>query len=73
MSTSILDAQDLIMGFPEEETDAQITLEAKFDALLNADNLNSWMKYLSAQPHYVGSPYDKKVVDFVAAKYKVWG
>ena len=73
MSTSILDAQDLIMGFPEEETDAQITLEAKFDALLNADNLNSWMKYLTAQPHHVGSPYDKKVVDFVAAKFEEWG
>ena len=73
MSTSILDAQDLIMGFPEEETDAQIALEAKFDALLNADNLNSWMKYLTAQPHHVGSPYDKKVVDFVAAKFKEWG
>lgn len=73
MSTSILDAQDLIMGFPEEETDAQITLEAKFDALLNADNLDSWMKYLTAQPHHVGSPYDKKVVDFVAAKFKEWG
>ena len=73
MSTSILDAQDLIMGFPEEETDTQITLEAKFDALLNADNLDSWMKYLTAQPHHVGSPYDKKVVDFVAAKFKEWG
>jgi len=73
MSTSILDAQDLIMGFPEEETDAQIALEAKFDALLNADNLDSWMKYLTAQPHHVGSPYDKKVVDFVAAKFKEWG
>ena len=73
MSTSILDAQDVIMGFPEEETDAQITLEAKFDALLNADNLDSWMKYLTAQPHHVGSPYDKKVVDFVAAKFKEWG
>lgn len=73
MSTSILDAQDLIMGFPEEETDAQITLEAKFDALLSADNLDSWMKYLTAQPHHVGSPYDKKVVDFVAAKFKEWG
>ena len=73
MSTSILDAQDVIMGFPEEETDAQITLEAKFDALLNADNLDSWMKYLTAEPHHVGSPYDKKVVDFVAAKFKEWG
>ena len=73
MSTSILDAQDLIMGFPEEETDTQITLEAKFDALLNADNLDSWMKYLTAQPHHVGSPYDKKVVDFVAAKFEEWG
>ena len=73
MSISILDAQDLIMGFLEKETDAQITLEAKFDALLNADNLDSWMKYLTAEPHHVGSPYDKKVVDFVAAKFKEWG
>ena len=47
--------------------------KAIYDKLLNANNLDEWMKYMTARPHHVGSPYDKKVVDFVAAKFKEWG
>lgn len=62
-----------IMGFSDIESKRQYEMEAKYDALLKADNLDSWMKYMSARPHHVGSPYDKKVVDFMAAKFKEWG
>ncbi len=62
-----------IMGFSEESAKTQLALEADFDKMLNADNLDEWMKYMTARPHHVGSPYDKKVVDFVAAKFTEWG
>ncbi|WP_157472218.1 hypothetical protein [Neolewinella persica] len=28
---------------------------------------------MPARPHHVGSPYDKKVVDFMAEKFRSWG
>lgn len=66
-------AQSSIMGFNEEGSKAQLQLETDYDKLLKASNLDEWMKYLSAKPHHVGSPYDKEVVDFVAAQFKSWG
>ena len=66
-------AQSSIMGFTEEGSKAQLQLETDYDKLIKASNLDEWMKYMSARPHHVGSPYDKKVVDFVAAQFKSWG
>jgi len=60
-------------GFSDEASKSQLQLEEDYDKLLTATNLDEWMKYMTARPHHVGSPYDKKVVDFVAAKFKEWG
>jgi N-acetylated-alpha-linked acidic dipeptidase len=68
-----LTAQSNIMGFSDEGSKTQLQLETEYDKLLKAENLDQWMKYMSARPHHVGSPYDKKVVDFVSAKFKEWG
>ncbi len=62
-----------LMGFSDQASSKQVQLEKAFDAMLEAKNLDQWMKHLSARPHHVGSPYDKEVVDFVAAKFKEWG
>ena len=62
-----------VMGFSEERAADQLSIEADFDQLLNAENLDKWMKYMSARPHHVGSEYDKKVVDFIAEKFQEWG
>ncbi len=62
-----------LMGFSEEGVVNQLSIEADFDQLLNAENLDEWMKYMSARPHHVGSEYDKIVVDFIAAKFQQWG
>ncbi len=48
-------------------------IEARFDALLRADNLRDWMKRLAARPHHLGSPYDKENAEFIAAQFKAWG
>ena len=49
------------------------TLQDKFDSQLNAENLKTWMKHLSAHPHHVGSPWDKSNAEYIADKFKSWG
>ncbi len=66
-------AQPALSGFSEEASSSQISMEKDFDQMLDASNLDNWMRYLSARPHHLGSPYDKKVVEFVAEKLKEWG
>ncbi len=62
-----------VMGFSKTEATIQLELEANFDKELKANNLDEWMKYLTARPHHVGAPYEKNVVDFIANKFKKWG
>jgi len=73
ISVPTMMAQSSIMGFSDESSKAQLQLESNYDKLLNANNLDEWMQYMTARPHHVGSPYDKKVVDFIATKFKEWG
>ena len=61
------------MGFTSTTTIAQRSLEAKFDSGLNAEDLRTWMKRLSARPHHVGSAYDKDNAEFMLSLYKSWG
>jgi len=70
---SVMAQSSPLMGFSEEGAVHQLSIEADFDQLLNAENLDEWMKYMSARPHHVGSEYDKIVVDFIAAKFQQWG
>ena len=58
---------------PPGEVAPASDLEARFDALLRADNLRDWMKRLAARPHHLGSPYDKENAEFIAAQFKAWG
>lgn len=62
-----------IMGFSEAAAKQQKEREALLDSYLKAENLDEWMKYMTARPHHVGSPYDKAVVDYIAEKFKSWG
>ncbi|MBB4080100.1 N-acetylated-alpha-linked acidic dipeptidase [Lewinella aquimaris] len=62
-----------LMGFTEASAQQQRTIETQLDALVTPGNLDEWMQYMTARPHHVGSPYDKKVVDFMAEKFRSWG
>lgn len=64
-------AHGTFMGFSEESTATQLSIEADFNQLLQAGNLDKWMKYMTTKPHLVGFVYDKKVVDLFYSK-KVW-
>ena len=62
-----------ILGFPGKRTVEQRELERRFDSYLRSEDLQNWMKYLSARPHHVGSPYGSDVADFLASQFKMWG
>jgi len=67
------DEHQSVLGFVEERAAAQLELEARFDALLDAENLRDWMKLLTARPHHVGSPYGKQNAHWMAAQFESWG
>ena len=62
-----------LLGFTPAQATTEYALESKFDAQLKADNLRNWMKKLAAQPHHVGSPYDRENARFMASLFKSWG
>ena len=55
------------------DQETQSKLESQFDAVLNPQNLDDWMKHMSSKPHHVGSPWSKKNAEFIAQKFESWG
>ena len=53
--------------------DTQRALEQKFDAQLQASDLQAWMKQMSAKPTHVGAPHDKANAEFVQQQFRAWG
>ena len=62
-----------LLGFERRHANDERKLEEKFDSYLDAGDLRTWLKTLSAHPHNVGSPYDKKNAEFLASLFKSWG
>ncbi len=62
-----------ILGFSSDTARSQADLESRFDTGINAENLRSWMKRLSARPHHLGSRYNKENADFIASQFRSWG
>lgn len=62
-----------LLGYDDASSTDQRRLEARFDAGLNAADMDAWLRQLSSKPHHVGSPAGKEVVDAVAALLEEWG
>ena len=62
-----------IRGFTAAAAEAQLALEAAFDAGLDAANLDKWMKHLSARPHHTGSVWGKQNAEYMAELFRSWG
>ena len=48
-----------MLGFTAESGAEQRGLERRFDEQLNADNLDAWMRRITAKPFYTGAPHNK--------------
>ena len=66
-------SQSSIIGFEAHQVSQQKNLEAEFDKILSADNLDQWMKFMSAEPHYLGTAYGRKNAEWMVKQFKSWG
>jgi len=64
--------QDML-GFEKDHAQTQRNLEAAFQAKLNPDDLDAWMKRLSGHPHFLGTEYGKENAEWLADQFKSWG
>ncbi len=62
-----------LLGFSPESSEAQRSLESRFDGSLSADNLRAWHRRLAARPHPVGSPYGRENAEFLLGLFRSWG
>jgi N-acetylated-alpha-linked acidic dipeptidase len=62
-----------IQGFEPSRWEAQRQIEKRFDALLQTQNLERWMKRMSARPHHLGSPFGRENAEFLAEQFRSWG
>lgn len=66
-------AQSDILGFGPSATEAQLTLESKFEKQLSPDNMDQWMKFMASEPHWVGTEHGEKVVKWMEKQFRSWG
>jgi N-acetylated-alpha-linked acidic dipeptidase len=62
-----------IRGFADASAAAEMNWEEKMRAIPKPELLREYMKHLSAEPHHVGSAYDKQNAEWIRDKYKSWG
>ncbi|MEP7277929.1 MAG: M28 family metallopeptidase, partial [Bacteroidota bacterium] len=62
-----------LTGFTAADAVEQLAAEQKFDAALNARNIDLYVKEMSARPHHIGSPGGKAVAQYILDHFKSWG
>ena len=67
-------AQDKpLKGYSVQQAETHYELESRFDALVCADNLRTWLQRLAARPQHLGSPYRKDNAEFILSLFRDWG
>ncbi len=62
-----------LLGFTAASAAEQRALEARYDELLDAADLEAWMRELTDKPFYVGSPGARENARFLADLFRSWG
>ena len=62
-----------IRGFTAESSKVQREWETKFRALPDPARMREAMRYMSARPHHLGSPYGKEVAEWLRAQFESYG
>ena len=70
---SSLTDETVLAGFSSDSSRVERQWEEKFKAIPSPQLMREYMQRLSAQPHNVGSPYDKNNAQWLAAKFKEFG
>ncbi len=62
-----------LRGYSEANRKAQTGWEEKMRAIPKPELLREYMQRLSAEPHHVGSDYDKQNAEYMLEKFRSWG
>ena len=68
-----LAADDRVLGFDEAASSAQRDVESRLDQSIDKDEMDQWLRRLSAKPHHAGSPAGKENAEFIASLFESWG
>jgi len=60
-------------GFTAGNVASQQSLEQRFDAQLDASELQAWLKQMSSAPNHVGAPHNKANAEFMRDKFREFG
>jgi len=71
--SNLVFAQKTIQGFSPEAVKTEFALEEKYDSYLKTDNLDQWMKRLTARPHHLGSAAGKEYAIWMRDQFRSWG
>ena len=66
-------AQAGLAGYSPSDSQAEVGWEAKFKAILVAQNIDGYDKYLSAYPHNAATERDHENAEWILGKFKQWG
>jgi N-acetylated-alpha-linked acidic dipeptidase len=72
LGSALVHADD-ILGFDAEGSRAQRDLESRLDARIDAEDMDDWLRRMSAEPHHVGSAAGKANAEFMAELFESWG
>lgn len=62
-----------ISGFGKQSSLVEQKLESRLDASIQAKDLDTWLKHLSAKPHHAGSLASKENAEYIARLMTSWG
>ena len=62
-----------LRGYSAANAVTQIEWEERMRAIPKPELLREYMKQLSAEPHHVGSAYDKQNAEYMLNKFREWG
>ena len=68
-----LAADGPVLGFDDAASNAQRNIESRLDESIDKDEMDQWLRRLSAKPHHVGSAAGKEYATFIADLLESWG
>ena len=71
--TTAADDTRPISGFSAQASITQHQLETRLDIKIKAEEMDVWLKHMSAKPHHAGSAASKETAEYIAQLMSSWG
>jgi N-acetylated-alpha-linked acidic dipeptidase len=69
----VVTAEENILGFDAVSSVTQRAAEQQIDSAIDRQEMDVWMRHMTARPHHVGAPAGKDNAEFIAGLFESWG